>query len=90
MKKWSQKQENNFKLKYNIMSFNLSQALLDAVIDGLQNQFAGDKSQSLNDGLDVIQRIITIPLDENPDNKGQYEELLSVIGKAARDHNLLD
>lgn len=72
------------------MALELNEAVQKLILNAIKAQFLGDADPAIKDGAEIVQRVIMIPFDENPDNEGQYRELLSVMGKAARDANLLD
>lgn len=72
------------------MPVQLNEAILKMLLNTLKDQFLDEADQAVKDGAEILQRVIQIPFDENPDNEGQYRELLSVMGAAARDANLLD
>lgn len=65
-------------------------ALYNMMVDALQAQFVDSSNDNLNAGIDVLQKLVEIALDEYPDNREQYLKVLVVIGKAAKESNLLD
>lgn len=65
-------------------------ALYNMMVDALQAQFVDSSNDNLNAGIDVLQKLVEIALDEYPDNHEQYLKVLVVIGKAAKESNLLD
>lgn len=65
-------------------------ALYNMMVDALQAQFVDSSNDNLNAGIDVLQKLVEIALDEHPDNRDQYLKVLVVIGKAAKESNLLD
>ena len=65
-------------------------ALYNMMVDALQAQFVDSSNDNLNAGIDVLQKLVEIALDEYPDNRDQYLKVLVVIGKAAKESNLLD
>lgn len=67
----------------------ITAALYNMIVDGLQKQFLSADNEELNAAVDIAQKLGQIPLDENPDDKGQASELLITVGKACREADIM-
>lgn len=67
----------------------ISAGFYNMIVDGLQRQFISADNFEINAAVDIAQKILQVPLDENPDNHGQYSELLIEVGKACREADIM-
>lgn len=68
----------------------IESGLYNLIVDSIQSQFVNSANDDLHAGIDVLQKLVGIMLDADPNNKGQYFKLLAKVGKAVKDTNLLD